>query len=495
MSITKLISGVDENDPNGSTGSDVANAVNDLIDLVRYSDISDSGFSVKNIKLMPSPPTVTVTSSNSLASGQRWAATNNGNSGSQLYTSGAFSLFRGGYYDAGPSFPRNQSIISNDLTGSLVTSQVNQVSFIHTGSAFSIQVFGAAKILIKVDGEFISFEPYSISPDGNYYYVTVVFSEIGTRRIDVLMGYSRFGGVWTNLTDTIRPAPRRGLKSFVMSDSFGEGVGNEAGQIWSWVTYLAEYLGWDDVTASAVGGTGLMATPGAPKVPYGQRIQHDALDLMPENEKCLLWISLSINDSSYTAEQIVAALNTLLDTVEASGKDPIVVISSPTMNKGIGSVSVNSLQQNFAAKQIAKQRDCIFIDDMSLGLNGGFDFTSTTTTAAVSENATSLSTTLPLIMGATYEFDDGTAFFVRSVSGNTASVDKIARSQLSGATVSIRGSSYLTGTGKVGTASGWGVCDLAVSSDGVHPTNLGHKLKGMVDAELLLSLINYKSTT
>lgn len=495
MTIEKLTSGVDQNDPSASTGREVAAAVNALIDACKYNNLSDSNLSAKSIKTMQSPPTVTISTTNSLSAGQRWAATNNSNTGSQLYTSGAFSVFRGGYYDAGPSFPRNQSIIANDITGALVTSQVSQVSFIYTGATFSAQLFGAIQVLIKVNDEFVSLTPVTSPADGNYYYLNVDFSSVEQRRIDLIMVYTRFGGIWTGLTDVIRPAPRRGIKSFVMSDSFGEGVGNEVGQIWSWVTYLAEFLGWDDVTASAVGGTGLIATPGAPKVPYRQRIQHDVLDLMPDGEKCLLWISLSINDSSYTSTQIADELNLLLDVVDSSGKNPIIVISSPTINRGIGSLSTNSLQQNSAAKQVAEQRGCIFIDDIGLGLNDGFPLTSTTTTGAVSANATSVSTAIPLIMGATYEFDDGTSFFVRSVAGSTATVDKIAVAQLSGATVSLRGSCYLTGTGRVGATAGWGVCDLAVSADGVHPTNLGHKLKASSDAERLLSVIVESSNT
>jgi lysophospholipase L1-like esterase len=478
----------------------VTNAEGEIADVsAELQDVADTvnalykpkGASIKEIKVMASPPTVTESTTNTLSAGQRWAATNNASAPNQLFASGAFSIWRGGYWDIGAAFPDREGIQAKNITnGATFSTLVNQVSFIHTGSRFAVQVKQGSSVLIKVDDEFVTLTPLAIGAGGSFTYVLVDFSGVvATRRIDVLLYNSRFGGIWTDLVASIEPAVRRGLKTFFVGDSFSEGSGNEVSPMWSWCNYVAEYLGLDDATVSGLGATGLIAAT-APKVPYIGRIQRDVLDLMPGDETCLLWISLSINDSGSTAEAVGTALNALLDTVDASGKKPIIIISSPTINKGIGDVPANQRLQNETAKAIAASRGCFFVDDIEQALNVQFTQTSTTTTAAVLVNATTVQTAFALIAGATYEFADGTCFFVRSVSGTTATVDKINVAQDSGATVIMRGSCYLTGTGRVGSTAGWGICDLAVSSDGTHPTNTGHKLKAKVDAIALSSALS-----
>lgn len=478
MPVRRLIAGRGPADPLASTGRDVADTVNYLFGHA-------GAVPLNRVTVMPTPPTVTSGTTNTLSAGQRWAATNSANAGSQQFGASAISLFRGGYWEAGPAFPDNQGLISRNLTGSAIPSQVNQASFLHTGSRFNVQIKGLSRVLIKIDGQFTSLTPVSIPNDGNFYHILVELGSVATRRVDVLMYNARFGGVWTDLTDVVEPAPRRGLRTFVVGDSFGEGTGNEVHDIWSWITYLAEYLGWDDVTASAVGGTGLLTTPGGGKVVFGDRIQRDVLDLIPQGEPALVWIALSINDSSFTATQLGTALTNLFNTIQASGKNPIVVVSSPSINTGVGFINPNSVLQNNVARTLTEARGFTYVDDLQQPLTTGFTTAQrvvTTTTGAVATNATTVTTGIPLMQGSTYEFADGTAFFVRSVSGNTATVDRISAAQASGAQVFVRGSCYLTGSGRVGALAGWGICDLAVSSDGVHPSNLGHALKAHVCA-------------
>ena len=478
------LTAVQDGDRTDSSPLDVKMAVNGLSN---YAKLLSSG---RQIRVMASPPTVTSSTTNSLSAGQRWAATNNASAPNQLFASSAYSIWGGGYWDTGAGFPDNQGIVARNITnGASFTSLVNKVAFIHTGTRFNIQVKGGASVLIKVNDEFTSLTPTTTPSDGNFYHVLVDFgATTDTRRVDVWLYNCRFGGVWTDLVSVIEPAQNRSIKTFFVGDSFSEGSGNELSPMWSWCNYLSEYLGLDDVTVSGLGATGFVAAP-PPKVPFGQRIQRDVLDLMPAGETCLLWLSLSINDSSFTAAQVSAAINAVLDTVAASGKNPIVVLSSPTINKGIGDVPANQRQQNDAARDIASRRGCIWVDDVEQVTNLQFAQVNTTTTAAVSANATTVQTARALIPGCSYEFDDGTAFFVRSVSGTTATVDRISDAEPSGANVTMRGSCYLTGTGRVGSTAGWGICDTAVSSDGTHPTNQGHQLKAVVDSAIFRSII------
>lgn len=489
MPVRPLVAGRGPADPLASTGRDVADTVN-------YVARHAAAVSLNNITVMSSPPTVSSGTTNTLSAGQRFAATNSQDAGSQQFPGSAVNLFRGGYWEAGPAFPDNQGLISRNLTGGGIPSQVNQASFYHTGTQFNLQVKGLARVLIKVDGQFVSLTPVSIPNDGNFYFVLVQFSGSATRRIDVLMYNTRFGGVWTDLVSVVQPAPPRGMKAFVVSDSFGEGAGNEIHDMWSWVTYLAEYLGWDDTTASAVGGTGLLATPGGGKVVFNARIQRDVLDLIQPGETAVVWIALSINDSTFNVSQFTPALNQILDTIQASGKNPIVVVSSPSISRGAGDVSPNSVAQNRAARQIVTSRGHIYIDTISQPLPRDFSTgrTVTTVTAPVAGGATSITTGIPLIPGTCYEFADGTRFFVRSVAGNVATVDRVQIAQASGSQLFVSGSTYLTGTGRVGATAGWGICDVAVSSDGTHPTNLGHQLLAYVCASQFVNAsVNLRS--
>ena len=56
---------------------------------------------------------------------------------------------------------------------------------------------------------------------------------------------------------------------------------------------------------------------------------------------------------------------------------------------------------------------------------------------------------------------------------------------LAGRVASMGLPSYLTGSGKVGTTTGWGNADTLVSSDGVHPSAEGHRMLAYVQAQLL----------
>ena len=166
MSIKKLVAEYKGN-PNNSSGKDIAGTVNALVDKYQLPK------TLLPIRVMQSPPTVSSGTTNNLSTGQRWAATNSANAGTQQFAGSAFSLFRGGYWSAGPAFPDNQGVVSNDLTGNFIPSLVNQASFIHTGSRFSVQVKGLSQILVKVNDEFVSLTPTNIPLDGNFHFVMV----------------------------------------------------------------------------------------------------------------------------------------------------------------------------------------------------------------------------------------------------------------------------------------------------------------------------------
>ena len=146
-------------------------------------------------------------------------------------------------------------------------------------------------------------------------------------------------------------------------------------------------------------------------------------------------------------------------------------------------------QQNAACKAFAAANNYIYLDSMEMMLDSSITPSSAVLNSAVSANAVSLATTPALTAGATYKFLDGTAFYVFSVSGSTATIDGCINAQASSATLTQCGANYLTGTGKVGATTGKGSADVAVAADGTHPRDFGHRLLGWTEANLLVNAI------
>lgn len=93
------------------------------------------------------------------------------------------------------------------------------------------------------------------------------------------------------------------------------------------------------------------------------------------------------------------------------------------------------------------------------------------------------------VPGSHYKFSDGTVCYVRSIAGLNSVVGALQTAQASGATLTQCGGSWLTGNGRIGATTGWGNADVCVSSAGIHPSDAGHRVKGQVNAELLLQAL------
>lgn len=440
------------------------------------------------LAVMASPPTVVTNTTNSQSAGQLFAATNSDANATGI-NSRAFSLFRCGnlrkYAVTTPGWSYLTADTIYQTTAPLYANQTMQVSFIHTGAKCTIWWRGSgSQMLIKVDGEFTSLTPQDASPGGSAYFTSIDFGSVGTRRIDLIGRTFHFGGVFTDITHSIVAAPKRGPRMVVLGDSFTEGGGNEVSLTLSWVTYLAELLGWDDVVASGVASTGLLAAT-APKMPYKERAAHDVAGLNPD----ICWVSLSLNDSAFTGAQVLDAAKLLVATIQTAGSHPLFVFSSPTYKGGIGFTDQDLINQNNLVRSWCAEAGHLYVDDMSSLLAVDADPHATTITADAAAAATSIATTEALIPGSTYAFADGTTFFVRSVSGLTATIDYLRTAQTSGATLTQTGSAYLTGNGRVGATVGWGSSDILVSSDTIHPSNAGHLVKAQMCARLFINAV------
>lgn len=449
------------------------------------------------LAVMSSAPTITLTdeanvlwTGSSLSTG-RLLGTNNTGSDTTGAPS-AFSVFRGSYPAInGTTYPlyyytRFQTAESG--IGAYNNFSLS-ISLIHSGSKLALALYGqTGHIAVKVNDQWASLTPTAIPNDGGLKVLIVDFGSSATRRVDFL-GYNlAHRGVWIDNTDTIIPAPRRGPRVCAISDSFGGGSGNEVSALFSWITYMAEFLGWDDVYSIAAGSTGLVSNGGTKKK-YLDRVSRDVLPLNPD----IVIVQPSTNDNGQSAATVLAAAQTIYETLRAGGVRT-VVFTSPSISGGAGKiVNANSLRlHSNAIKDWCASSAIPFVDWIEQPIIAGNAVAhSTTLTSSPAAGATSFTTAAQLVPGATYKFPDGTACYVRSTSGLTATVDRVPTAQTSGAVVTQCGACVFTGTGRSGATTGWGNADLAISSDDAHPLNFGHRLLGETAARQLAAMSYY----
>ena len=269
-----------------STFGDSFVSTNGLIDLTQISSVKDDA-----MKVMDTPATIVLGAVNPLAAGQHFGVSNESLvSGRNDIASPNVSIFGGGYFRFfGVSGNQEQVVVSDNVTRTTTpsySSSLLRISYDHSGTQFAqkfrpIAGFGS-EVLIKVDGEFVSLTPTVLVDDNSIQYISIDFTTSDTRRIDIIGYKCLFGNVSVGLQDTLVAATRIGPKLLVIADSFGEGEGNEVGQSLSYPLYMQESLGIDDMTLSAVGGTGLIRGDGG-KANYQFRFQRDIVDLLPAN--------------------------------------------------------------------------------------------------------------------------------------------------------------------------------------------------------------------
>lgn len=449
--------------------------------------------------VMAAPPTLTLTdesnvlwTGNTLRTSGRAYAVNNAASGADAWAGqpAGFSVFRASYParlgNAYPNYLYAKYQTAEDAIGTYLNHSM-MLSMVHTGSKLAVLFKGqSGTVLVKVNDQWASFTPTSIANDGALRVFIIDFGSSATRRVDVLGSNLAPRGIWVDATDTLEPAPQRGLRVCVLSDSFGQGAGNEVASNLSWITYMAEFLGWDDVYSIASAGAGLISTNGGTKKKLADRVARDVLPLSPD----VVIVQPSTNDNSQTAAAVLAEAQSLYATLKAAGIKA-VVFTSPSISSGAGAIVNNgSLRlHNAAIKAWCASIGIPFIDWIEQPLPSANAVPHVQTlTSSPAAGATTFTTAGLLLVGATYKFPDGTACYVKSVSGLTATVDNVQVAQSSGATITQCGPCVFTGTGRSGATTGWGNSDLCISTDGTHPLNLGHRLLGETAARQIAAL-------
>jgi lysophospholipase L1-like esterase len=454
-------------------------------------------------QVMASPPTVAISTTNPVATGQQYVV-----AGAGVIDLSNFTITGAGNpVLAGTTSPDNGLVSFNSVTANNGTTQngsnVVRVSIIYNSvqatPAIAFVLKGlTGNITAKVNDKYVSLTPTAVPNNGALNYYSLTFAAAGTYRIDVIidnvLNSGRFGGCWTgSKTDTVYPAPIRGGKRIIfLGDSVTSATGG-GNQSAGFVQCFAEYMGYDDVWPAGIGGTGL-TNNGSGSLTYIQRVQQDVLAFNPDE----IIIQGFYNDGSNTSVNVQTALLSLIQTIQQTLPNVRIFIFGPYAPTGVsfqgGTNAPSSIAfpgQRAALKNVVSMVNSSLVkllDPTTLPFYSSSEIAenpaSYNLTALSSANASSLSVSAGLTAGAHYQFADTSRFRCLSSTGTTATVENSPNSQVNLATFQQCGGSWLTGNGKAGATTGIGNADNYIIADGIHPSALGHLNLGIMLARL-----------
>lgn len=449
-----------------------------------------------------SPPTVAISTTNPAATGQQYTVASAGNLNlSNFSVTGA-----GNPALSGVSSPDNGLVSFNSVTANNGTNQngsnVVRVSVIYNSSQATPLIAFVLKgltgnITAKVNDKYVSLTPTAVPNNGALNYYSLTFAAPGTYRIDIIgdnvLNSFRFGGCWTgSKTDTVNPAPiRGGRRILILGDSLTSATGG-VNQSTGFVQAFSEYMGFDDVWPSGIGGTGLINA--GTSLTYVQRVASDVVPFAPDE----VIIQGFYNDGTFTTAAFQAALLTLVQALQASLPTTRIFIYGPWAPVGVGYQGGSNLPQStafpgqrYACNQVVAQLNSPnvkLLDPFTLPYFSTSELPGPTPTysltGAASANAGTLNISAGLLPGNNYQFPDTSRFRVLSSTGTVATVDNNPNAQASGTQFFPCGTSFLSGNGKAGATTGVGNADNYIAADGVHPTTLGHLNFGITLARL-----------
>lgn len=449
--------------------------------------------------VMGTPPTVTSGATPTLAR-RIYAATNSASYRVASSPVGAhFTITRtiptgNGGVSIGPSNTVTPGTAGQTSAGMM------QASFIHHGQNIEIAVYSATGFLIRVDGQYVSFTSTVVASTVTYF--KLAFASVAPRRIDVIGYIMSFTGVCVDAGDTVSPVPVRGPRVLCLGDSFTQP--SDTG----WPSWFSDCMGWDDVWAAGVGGTGYIATNGGSSKKFRDRIAADVIPYAPD----IVMLYGSLNDASQSALNVGSEAAASVAQIKDALPDCLVIGGMNGVG-GIETFQSNALDIMDATRAGFIAGGGVWLNPVEMPLSWSGTVPQTTVRLSHSAGRT-MSTGAPhdvgnastglrcygalgngnLPVGHTIEIGTGAVRERKVVNGRTQiGADDLCYSgegtlryaHAANETVRAVGPSYLTGSGKVGTTTGWGNADTLVSSDGVHPSAEGHRMLAYVQANLL----------
>lgn len=461
-------------------------------------------------KVMASPPTVAISTTNPLAGGLFYAATNN--SGlvqfvdlSQFSVSGAGNPIVSGTSNPDPTYVAWMSVSASTGTpGTYNGANMVKIRVVFSSAAatpiLALQCKGiGGQIFAKVNDQYTSLTATAIPANGTANWVSLTFAAPGTYTVefiaDDILNQFRFGGMWTATGDTLMPAQIRGPRIIVMGDSFTTATG-AGGMALGFVNVFAEYMGWDDIWPSGIGGTGLI-NPGT-AVNYLQRLANDVFPFAPDE----LIVQGFFNDGSQTGAAIQAQLTALISAVQTALPLCRITVVGPYVVNGLGyqtgtsgggSTGIVPQRAALPAAVAAANSSLVrYLDPTSFPVPSVLP-----QTVAITSSPASGATTFTynnaigtVAASQAFQFPDGSRCQVLSVSGATITVDKVSNAQTAGTIMTACPGCYLRGNGHVGATTGVGNADVLVFTDGIHPSATGHILLGTMFAQYYAAQLN-----
>lgn len=424
-------------------------------------------------KVMASPPTITGTTSHTISSPRSWSAVIKDGSVGKFnpifsYRQAGGPVIRGTIYPEDGFLKFTSTNYGTSGQGQICAGF--RVGLVHRGSELEFQVKGGANIWVKINGEYVSLAPLALANDGNIYYVYIPFGSSDTREVELISSGNHFAGVFTGATDTIIHSAPKGPKCIVLGDSFTEGTG-PTNALNAYTAWLSDYLGWDDIRNSGVGSNGYLAAPDG-KLKFRDRLFSDVTPFYPD----VVIVAGGINDGGSGAAAVAAEAVLLIAALRANTPGVTIIGVSPFSAKGGGSLLTLSYDINDALRAVYQAAGCLYLDLLEQPLPVDFTAFSSTLAASCLAGATSISLNNAPPVGSTLKFTNNDRSYVKAVSGAgpyTITIDSVVAAHSSGEAVVQVGGSLWVGSGRVGTTTGFGNCDTNVSSDGVHPSNVG----------------------
>lgn len=307
---------------------------------------------------------------------------------------------------------------------------------------------------VRVNGLYVTAALQTfVSTIGQRNYLKVDLGSVTTAQIEVEFTDAEFGGAAIEQSGSIVRTQTERMKMAVLSDSFGGGAN---GVSWNDVfcSYFSRFLNVD-VFNYSIGSTGWVAPGGDGCGTYLNRLNSDVLGINPD----VLLITGPYNDVSYnpgsgvlSAATIGAAVTATLTAAMAALPNALIIVSGVWNPSGHG-----SNDPGFAADAATRSAcSALGVPFFSLRNPGGL-----------------VESQAPWLTGTSYTI------------GNIVSVNnfawKCSVAHTAGTfATDLASNNWVccavnTGTGRVGTVTGIGNGDVWVSSDGVHPSALGHQ--------------------
>ncbi|GAA4774763.1 SGNH/GDSL hydrolase family protein [Microbacterium gilvum] len=283
-------------------------------------------------RVMTTPPTITVYSGNSTITGAAAPQIDPVTAMPDCLVGGAGWAHPTNGWNAASWWRTDRALDVNGLTvaGYKIMTYCDQAKY-----EASFYIPSGATYRVKVDDEYVTTTATSFGVAGATRWLQLDFGTAALRRI-VIETTALPIGLNTSVTGTIWPARPRGPRVIAFGDSYtGGATGANGAAYTTWLSAMADTLGWEDIYQNAVGSTGYIATVGGQQNnTLAQVAKAVAAGIQPD----VVIVSSGHNDNG-TPTEIAAAAVPVYAAIRAAWPDALVVAAGPWFVGGAGQLA------------------------------------------------------------------------------------------------------------------------------------------------------------